>query len=292
MARSEAAAGSPARRVPATVLVLASIASVQAGAAFAKSLFDQLGSGGAVFLRGLGAAVVLLAVWRPRLDRAGRSRREWVLIGLFALAQTILMWAFYAAIDRIPLATAVAIEFTGPLGVAVAGSRRLLDLLWVALAAAGVLLLTGGFAGALDPVGVLLAFVAGAGWAAYILLSQRLGRVAAGGTGLALSVAVSTVLLAPVGIAQAGTALLDWRLLLAGAGVGILASVVPFSLEMEALRRLPARVFGVLMSLEPGAAALAGFVLLGETLTWRELAGIACVIVASAGAAGRPGSSS
>jgi inner membrane transporter RhtA len=292
MARGEAVAGSPARRVPATVLVLASITSVQAGAAFAKSLFDQLGSGGAVFLRGLGAAVLLLAVWRPRLDRGGRSRREWVLIGLFALAQTILMWAFYAAIDRIPLATAVAIEFTGPLGVAVAGSRRLLDLLWVALAATGVLLLTGGFAGALDPVGVLLAFVAGAGWAAYILLSQRLGRVAAGGTGLALSVAVSTVLLAPVGIAQAGTALLDWRLLLAGTGVGILASVVPFSLELEALRRLPARVFGVLMSLEPGAAALAGLVLLGETLTGRELAGIACVIVASAGAAGRPGGSS
>ena len=288
MAQGEAAwtAGAPGRRVPATVLVLASIASVQAGAAVAKGLFDQLGSGGAVFLRAAGGAVVLLAIWRPRLG--GRSRREWALVAAFAVAQAAMGLAFYAAIDRIPLAVAVAIEFTGPFSVAVFGSRRVLDLLWVGMAAAGVLLLTGGFGGvpgaSIDPVGILLAFVAGGFWAGYIVLSQRLGQIVPGGGGLALSVALSALLLAPVGIVEAGGALLDWRLLLTGAAVGVLASVLPYSLELEALRCLPARVFGVLMSLEPGAAALAGLVILGETLVGRELAGIAFVVLASAGA--------
>jgi inner membrane transporter RhtA len=283
MAQGEAS-WSPAagRRVPATVLVLGAIASIQVGAALAKRLFDQAGPAGTTFMRAAGAALVLLVLWRPRVR--GLTRRQWALIAAFGLAQAAVTLAFYAAIARIPIAVAVAIEFTGPLGVAVAGSRHAVDGLWVALAGAGVLLLTGWTSGAVDPLGVGLAFLAAAWWACYILLSQRLGAAVPGWSGLALSVAVGALVLAPLGLADAGAALLDWRVLLGGLGVGVLAAVLPYSLELAALRRLPTRVFGVLMSLEPGAAAVAAFAILGERLLARELAGIACVVAASAGA--------
>ena len=286
MAQGEASwagdAGAARRRVPAVVLVLGAIVSIQLGAAVAKRLFDQAGPAGITFMRAAGAAAVLLVLWRPALR--GRTRRQWALIAAFGLAQAGVTLFFYLAIARIPIAVAVAIEFTGPLGVAVAGSRRAVDGLWVALAAAGVLLLTGWASGAIDPLGVALAFVAGASWACYILLSQRLGAAAPGWSGLSLSVAVGALVLAPVGLAGAGAALLDWRVLLGGLAVGVLAAVLPYSLELEALRRLPTRVFGVLMSLEPAVAALAAFAILGERLLARELAGIACVVAASAGA--------
>ena len=283
MAQGEAS-WSPAagRGVPATVMVIGAIVSVQLGAAIAKGMFGLAGPASTTFLRAAGASLVLLLLWRPRLR--GHSRRQWTLIAAFGLSQAAVTLAFYAAIARIPIAVAVAIEFTGPLGVAVSGSRRALDALWVALAGAGVLLLTGWASGALDPVGVGLAFLAAASWAGYILLSQRLGAAVPGWSGLTLSVAVGALLLAPIGLAGAGAALLDWRVLLGGLAVGILAAVLPYSLEMEALRRLPTRVFGVLMSLEPAAAALAAFAILGERLLARELGGIACVIAASAGA--------
>ncbi len=270
-------------RVPSPALVLGAIASVQVGSALAKALFDRTGPVGMVFLRlGVGSAV-LLALTRPRLR--GGSRRQLVLVLAFGVALAAMNSTFYSAIDRIPIGVAVTIEFAGPLAVAVAGSRRLLDLVWVALAAAGVGLLTRGGGGALDPVGLGLAGVAAACWAAYILLSQRLGRVFSGADGLALATAVGFVLVAPVGVAQAGGALGDWRVLAAGAGVGLLSAAIPYSLEIEALRRLPARVFGVLMSIEPAVGALAGLVVLGEALRSREVAAIALVCVASAGAA-------
>jgi inner membrane transporter RhtA len=194
--------------------------------------------------------------------------------------------AFYEALDRIPLGIAVTFEFVGPLAVAVFGSRRRLDLLWAALAAAGILLLSelGGFGG-LDTTGVGLALLAGGFWAAYIVLAVRAGQVFPGGGGLALAMLISTVVLLPAGIADGGAALAEPDLLALGAGVAVLSSVIPYSLELEALRRLPAGVFGVLMSLEPAAAALAGFIVLGQDLRAREVVAIGLVVAASAGAA-------
>jgi len=271
-------------RVPPTGLVLGAVASVQFGAALAKTLFDDLGPGGTVFLRVLFAALLLLALWRPRL--AGRPRDELLLASAFGVALAGMNLSFYGALDRIPLGVAVTFEFVGPLGVAVAGSRRALDLLWVVLAAAGILLLSDfGDFGGLDSAGVGLALLAGAFWAAYILLSARTGRVFPGGSGLALAMLVASVLLLPVGVADGGDGLLQPDLLIIGVGVAMLSSAIPYSLELEALRRLPQSVFGVLMSLEPAMAALAGFVVLGQDLRARELLAIVLVVAASAGAA-------
>jgi inner membrane transporter RhtA len=273
------------RSVPPTALVMLSIFSVQFGAAIAKNLFDSLGPGGTVFLRIGFAALVLLVLVRPKLG--GHDRRAYLVAGLFGLALALMNLSFYQAIDRIPLGVAVTLEFVGPLGVAVAGSRRVLDVLWVLLAAAGILLLAplGAFGGMdLDPLGVAFALLAGCLWASYIFLSARTGSAFPGGMGLVIALCVGTVVLAPVGIAGAGSALLDPKLLLAGFGVAMLSSAIPFSLELEALRKIPARIFGVLMSLEPAMAALAGLVLLGERLGIRAVMAIVFVTVAAAGA--------
>jgi inner membrane transporter RhtA len=269
--------------MPAMVLVLGAISSVQFGAALAKTLFDEIGAGGTVFVRVLFAALVLALIWRPRV--AGLGRREALLAVLFGLTLAGMNLAFYSALDRIPLGITVTLEFVGPLGVAVAGSRGALDLLWVGLAAAGILLLSDFGTTDLDGLGVALALFAGCLWAAYILLSARVGQVFPGGSGLALAMVVAAVLLCPVGVADAGADLFVPWILAAGAAVAILSSVIPYSLELEALRRIPPGVFGVLMSLEPGVAALAGFVVLGEELVPRELVAILLVVAASAGAA-------
>ena len=273
------------RNVPPTVLVTFSIVSVQLGAAIAKTLFDSLGPGGTVFVRITFAALVLVLLVRPKLR--GYDRAGYLVAGLFGLALSAMNLSIYLAIDRIPLGVAVTLEFVGPLGLAVAGSRRVLDLLWVVLAAAGILLLAplGLFGGMdLDPVGVAFALLAGCLWASYILLSARTGSAFPGGTGLVIALCVGTVILCPFGIADAGYALLDPKLLVAGFGVAMLSSAIPFSLELEALRKIPARVFGVLMSLEPAVAALAGLVVLGERLGMRAVAAVFFVTVAAAGA--------
>jgi inner membrane transporter RhtA len=269
--------------VPPTLLVLAAVTSVQFGAALAKTLFDEIGPGGTVFLRVLFGAIVLATVWRPRV--AGRDARDLRLAVIFGLVLGAMNLSFYASIDRIPLGIAVTFEFVGPLGVAVFGSRRPRDLVWVALAAAGILLLSD-FGGAeLDALGVGLALLAGAFWAAYILLSARVGQVFPGGTGLAIAMVVATVPLAPVGVAGAGADLLVPWVLAVAAAVGLLSTAIPYALELEALRRLPVGVFGVLMSLEPAVAALAGLAVLGEELATREVVAIGLVVAASAGAA-------
>jgi inner membrane transporter RhtA len=269
--------------MPAMVLVLGAISSVQFGAALAKTLFDEIGAGGTVFVRVLFAALVLALIWRPRV--AGLGRREGLLAVVFGLTLAGMNLAFYSALDRIPLGITVTLEFVGPLGVAVAGSRGALDLLWVGLAAAGILLLSDFGTTDLDGLGVALALFAGCLWAAYILLSARVGQVFPGGSGLALAMVVAAVLLCPVGVADAGADLFVPWILAAGAAVAILSSAIPYSLELEALRRIPPGVFGVLMSLEPAVAALAGFVVLGEELVARELVAILLVVAASAGAA-------
>ena len=256
---------------------------MQFGAGFAVTLFDRLGPAGAVILRLAIAAVVLVAVWRPDVRRLGPRERR--LVVAFGCSLGLMNWAFYESIDRIPLGVAVTLEFLGPLGVAVAGSRRALDVVWVLMAGAGVVLLAWGGTGALDTAGVLLALAAGACWAAYILLSARTGAAIAGGAGLALAMVPAAVIALPAGIAQGGSELLVPELLAAGAAVALASSVIPYSLELEALRRLPASVFGVLMSLDPAIAALSGFVVLGQDLSGRQIAAMALVIVASAGAA-------
>ena len=267
------------------MLVMLSIFSAQLGAAIAKTLFDSLGPGGTVFLRVAFAALVLLLLVRPTLG--GHDRAAYLVAGLFGLALAGMNFSLYLAIDRIPLGVAVTLEFLGPLGVAVAGSRRMLDLLWVLLAATGILLLAplGMFGGTdLDPVGVAFALLAACLWASYILLSARTGSAFPGGTGLVLALCVGTLLLFPFGIAGAVQALLDPRLLFAAFGVAMLSTAIPFSLDLEALRKIPARVFGVLMSLEPAVAALAGLVVLGERLEMRAVAAVLLVTIAAAGA--------
>ncbi len=268
-------------RAPSGALVVGGIASVQSGSALAAKLFSQVGPDGAVLLRLTTASVVLLVIWRPRVWR--RTRRELLLAGVFGLVLAGMNLCFYSAINRIPLGIAVAVEFVGPLAVAVGGSRRRSDLLWVALAVAGILVLTRGGTQSLDGLGVALALAAGCFWGAYILVNARLGRAFEGGAGLAMSMCVASVVALPAGIAQGGSHLLEPRSLALGAAVGMLSSAIPYSFELEALRRIPVNVFGVLMSLEPAMAALAGFLVLGQSLTGRALVGIALVMAASIG---------
>jgi len=277
--------GSASSAVPPTFLVVAATGSVQLGAAVAKGLFESLGPGGTVFLRIMFAALLLMVVLRPRIR--GYPHSGYLVAVLFGLVLAAMNFSIYLSFDRIPLGIAVTIEFIGPLGVAVAGSRRLLDLLWVVLAAAGILLLAPlGILGSvdLDPVGVAFAVLAGGFWAAYILLSARTGGVFPGGTGLVIAMCTGTIVLLPVGVAGAGTALLDPKLLLVGFVIAVLSSAIPYSVEMAALRRLPARIFGVLMSLDPAVAAIMGFLVLGERLGPRSIAAVFLVTVAAAGA--------
>jgi inner membrane transporter RhtA len=277
---ARAAAGS----VPPSVLILLGIPAV------AKNLFAALPPAGVVSLRLLTAAIVLVAIARPRLR--GHSWRDLAVAGLFGLVIAAMNSAFYQAIDHLPLGVAVTVEFLGPLAVAVIGSRRVVDLVWVALAGGGVLMLARG-GGAVSLAGIGFALLAAAGWAGYIVLSAATGRRFAGNTGLAVALAVGAALTAPIGIVQAGTALLRPELLLFGVGVGLLSTAIPFVLEMEALRRMPARVFSILMSLEPAVAALIGLAVLGEVLAVRQWLAIGCVILASVGATrtGRPNAS-
>jgi inner membrane transporter RhtA len=264
-------------------LVVVAVSTLQVGAAFAVTLFDEVGPAGAALLRLGIAALVLVAIWRPTL--AGHTRTDVLVVVAFGIALGTMNWAIYSAMERIPIGVAVTIEFAGPLGLAVALSRRAFDLVWVALAAAGILLLTNPFgASDLDGTGIALALLAAAAWAAYIPISARTGSLFPGGRGLAIAMVVGAALLAPAGIAQGGSRLLEPALIAQAAVVALASSVIPYSLELESLRRIPARVFGVLMSLEPAVAALAGFVVLGQALGAGDLVAIGLVVVASAGA--------
>ena len=258
-------------------LVVAAVSSLQFGAGFAVTLFDEVGPAGAAFLRLAIAAAVLVALWRPRV------RGDLRLAAAFGVTLGLMNLCIYEAMDRIPMGVAVTIEFWGPLAVAVFASRRSLDLLWVALAATGIVLLADP-GGSLDAGGVAFAAAAGGLWAGYILLSARVGAVYPGGSGLAIAMVFGALVTLPVG---AGVDLLAPGILASGAVVALASSVIPYSLELEALRRLPARVFGVLMSLEPAVAALAGLVVLGQALGADEWLAIALVVVASAGATAR-----
>jgi len=285
VARSIGRARALAGAVPPTSLALLAILSVPVGAALAKGLFPALGPGGVVFLRIGIAALVLLAVQRPRLR--GHVRADYGAVILFGLVIAVMNTAFYAALARLPLGIAVTLEFVGPLGVALAGSRRQRDLLWGGLAAVGIVLLAPLPTGqaALDPRGVALALLAGGGWAGYILLNVRVGRAFPGNAGLALAMAVAAFAVLPLGVGTGGAIRGQPHLLLAGVGVALLSTAIPFSLEHAALKRLPARVFGVLMSVEPAVGALIGVVMLGEAIGVRGLLAIVCVTIATGGSA-------
>jgi inner membrane transporter RhtA len=267
--------------VPAPVLVVGAVASVQSGAAVATKLFAAVGPGGAVFLRLAVSALLLLVLVRPR--RRGTAGRDWVVVIGFGLVLALMNGMFYLSIARIPLGVAVTVEFLGPLGVAIVGSRRAIDVMWVVIAAVGVTLLASG-GGHLDIVGVVLAASAGGCWAAYILLSQRVGRAFEGLTGLAIALSVAAIAIAPYGIVTGGRHLLRPSVLGKGAAIAVLSSAVPYSLELAALRRLKASVFGVLMSLEPAMGALSGLVFLHQHLRLHEWLAVAAVMIASIGA--------
>lgn len=267
--------------VPPAAYVVTGMVSAQVGASVAKYLFAALGPAATVSLRTAFAALVLLLVWRPRLR--GRTRADLLAALALGVMMAGLNLSFYAALERIPLGVAVTLGFAGPLGIALVGTRRRLDLLWGVLAAAGILVLSP-IGGTVDPLGGALALLGGAFWATSILLTARIGRTIAGGGGLALAMAVAAIATLPFGVAAGERVAADPRLLLAALGVGLLSSVVPFSLDLEALRRIPVRVFGVLTSLEPAIAALVGLVLLGEALGMREMAAIGLVVTASVGA--------
>jgi inner membrane transporter RhtA len=266
--------------------VITAVVSVQLGSAAATTLFDRVGPAGAVLYRLLFAAILLLAIWRPRPMEGDRSGLA--LAVAFGVTLAAMNLSFYEALDRIPLGIAVTFEFVGPLMVALFGSRRALDLIWVASAATGVLLLTRP-SGSASAAGIGFALLAGAFWAAYIVLSARIGRVFPGGRGLALAMGFAAALMLIPGSFAAGGDLIDPGAAAVGAAAGVLSSVIPYSLELEALRRLAVGTFGVLMSLEPAVAAVIGLVALDQGLATLEVLGLGLVMIASAGVLGAPG---
>ena len=269
--------------VPLAMLLVAMV-SFQIGAALAKQLFPVVGAAGATALRLAIAALILLVVWRPwRLRPTPREAR---IIAVYGLAMGAMNYCFYTSLTRIPLGIAVALEFTGPLALAMASSRRAVDFVWIALAVLGLLALLplGHDARALDPAGIGFALAAGVGWAVYIVSGRRAGHSHEGQTA-AIGTLIGALALLPIGIVHAGLGLLSPSILPLACGVALLSSALPYSLEMYALTRVPTRTFGVFMSMDPALGAVSGLVFLGESLTLIQWSAIACIMAASAGSA-------
>jgi inner membrane transporter RhtA len=290
--------------VPPAALVFTGIISVQVGAGLAGRMFGQVTAAGMTGLRLWTAAVITVALGARGTARAlraiarDRAWRDGAVAAAFGVTLGIMNFSIYQSFARIPLGIAVTIEFLGPLAVAVASSRRPIDLLWVGLAAAGVALLSragpslaagaahAGHAGAGQvAAGVAFALVAATAWAAYILLSAATGRRFSGSAGLVIAMVVAALVVTPPAVVAGRGALLRPSVLATGFAVGMLSSVVPYRLELETLRRIPPRVFGIWMSLEPAVAAVVGLILLSEALAAVEWAAIGCVMIACAGAA-------
>ena len=261
-------------------LVIISIVSVQVGAASAKSLFALTAPVSVAWLRMTVAAAIFWVIARPRLR--GRTWSQWRVVIGYGIALATMNWAIYMSFSRIPIGLAVTIEFLGPLGVALAGSRRVRDLAWVGLAGIGVAML-GVFPATLDWIGIGFALLAGAAWDGYILLGRQTGASWEGVTGVSVGYLVGALAFAVPALLAGGATLAQPRVLLLAAVVAVMSSVIPYGLEMVALRSIPSGVFGILMSLEPAVAGLAALLVLGEQLSWVELVAMGCVILASVG---------
>jgi inner membrane transporter RhtA len=268
-------------RIPPPLLVLASIASVQLGSAVARTLFDDLGAAGITLLRLGIAALVLGVVFRPRIREW--SAAAWRAAALLGMVMAGMNLIFYLSLRTVPLGTAVTVEFMGPLLLALVQTRRLLDALWAVLAVAGVALLGLDSGGAAPLGGLALALIAGLCWAGYVVLSARLGSLVPGTSGLAVSLAVAALVVLPFGVRGAAAVVDRPAMLIGGTAVALLSSVLPYGLEINALRHIPTRVFGILMSMEPAAAAIAGLLVLHQRLGPREIAALVLVSLASLG---------
>ncbi|SHM37228.1 EamA family transporter [Flavobacterium xinjiangense] len=268
--------------IPPVPAVLFAIISVQSGAAIAKGLFPVIGATGTASLRIAISAIILLAVYRPNLSKI--TSVQWKFVIPYGLSLGAMNLIFYMAIERIPIGLAVTLEFIGPLLVAVLGSKRIIDFLWVLLAAAGIILIAPWSNNGMDPLGVLFALLAGALWASYIVLGGKISKIMEGGKAVATGMLFASLLIVPFGIIGNGLNNLTPNLWGLGIALALLSSAIPFTLEMKALGQMPARTFSILMSLEPAAASICGLVFLQEYLSVNEILAVIFVIIASVGA--------
>ncbi|RZM24115.1 MAG: DMT family transporter [Pedobacter sp.] len=263
--------------------VLLAIISVQGGAAIAKGLFPVIGPASTASLRIGISALILFAVNRPNMRTL--TAKQWKAVVPYGLMLGAMNFVFYLAAERIPLGLAVALEFVGPLLVAVFGSKRPMDYLWVILAASGIALIAPWTASGLDPLGVVLALLAGAFWAGYIVMGSAVSKVMPGGVAVTVGMLVASVIIVPFGVASGGFGNLTWTLLLSGIALALLSSAIPFTLEMNALHKIPKKTFSILMSMEPAAAAICGFIFIHEVLSFTEWMAVMLIVFASLGAA-------
>jgi inner membrane transporter RhtA len=270
-------------KIPAVPSVLLAILSVQGGAALAKGLFPLLGAESTTLIRVALSVLILMAVNRTNLRKL--TTQQWKAVIPYGAVLGAMNLTFYMAIKRVPLGLGVTLEFIGPLMVAVFGSRHAIDILWVLLAAFGIVLIAPWDTKSVDLIGVILALLAGAFWAAYIILGARVSKVLDDGDAVTVGMIFATLVVFPFGIVSSGMHRLSALLLLKGAGLALLSSAIPFTLEMSALRKIPARTFSILLSLEPAVAALCGLLFLHETLSFYEWMAVALVVIASGGAA-------
>ena len=269
--------------IPPVLAVLLSIISVQGGASLAKGLFPVLGAEATTLMRVGLSALILMAVNRTNLRKL--TPQQWKAVIAYGVILGAMNLVFYQAIKRVPLGLGVTLEFIGPLMVAVFGSRRAMDVLWVLLAAAGIVLIAPWDTRSVDPIGVILALLAGGFWAAYIVLGARVSKVLNDRDAVTVGMIFGTLVVLPFGIGSGGLHQLTYAMLLTVTGLALLSSAIPFTLEMSALRQMPARTFSILLSLEPAIAALCGLVFLHESLSFYEWIAVVLVVVASAGAA-------
>ena len=267
--------------IPPIPAVLFAIISVQSGAAIAKTLFPAIGAAGTASLRIGISAIILLAIYRPNLFKI--TPNQWKIVISYGLSLGAMNLIFYLAIERIPIGLAVTLEFIGPLVVAVIGSKRLIDYLWVLLAAIGIVLIAPWSNNGIDLLGVLFALLAGALWAAYIVLGAKVSKIMKGGDAVATGMLFASILIVPFGILENGLTNLTPTFLYLGIALALLSSAIPFTLEMKALAQLPARTFSILMSLEPAAASIFAFIFLQEYLTFNEILAVVFVVIASVG---------
>ena len=267
--------------IPPIPAVLFAIISVQSGAAIAKTLFPAIGAAGTASLRIGISAIILLAIYRPNLFKI--TPNQWKIVISYGLSLGAMNLIFYLAIERIPIGLAVTLEFIGPLVVAVIGSKRLIDYLWVLLAAIGIVLIAPWSNNGIDLLGVLFALLAGALWAAYIVLGTKVSKIMKGGDAVATGMLFASILIVPFGILENGLTNLTPTFLYLGIALALLSSAIPFTLEMKALAQLPARTFSILMSLEPAAASIFAFIFLQEHLAFNEILAVVFVVIASVG---------